>query len=83
MMLINNYLEFSTEVRSCLNSKLYEMILKTLPFSGIENEVAMWEMYGIYSTLPHKLRYLGKWNLEVGIQMKEPTKLTRRRDLEV
>ena len=59
------------------------IFLETLHFSGIGNEIAMWEMYGIHSTLPHKIRYLGNWNVEDGIQMEEPKKMIRRSDLEV
>ena len=43
----------------------------------------MWEMYEIHPSLPMKVKYIGYWNMKMGIQVKENKKWIRRHDLEV
>ena len=54
-----------------------------LPLLGFANLISMWEMYEIHPSLPMKVKYIGYWNMKMGIQVKENKKWIRRHDLEV
>ena len=40
-------------------------------------------MYSVHANLPQKIQFLGYWNKEDRIQLKEARKIIRRSDLEV
>ena len=49
----------------------------------MEEMISVWEMYEIHETVPRKIASIGTWTYVTGLEISQPQKWIRRKNLEV
>ena len=49
----------------------------------MEEIISVWEMYEIHETVPRKIASIGTWTHTTGLEISQPQKWIRRKNLEV